>query len=150
MKELYNKPICNLSALNSTIGDSPMKAKLIACSVTLVLAALTGCSSSQNAVNRSLGKAEATQAFAIENKIDANVTSNASSKLESARALKKDGKEDEAEVLAEQSELDLRLAIAKSENEIAKNEDKKLEESLRADEERKVLYQSILNKETSK
>ena len=64
--------------------------------------------------------------------------------------VKKDGKEDEAEALAEQSELDLRLAIAKSENEVAKNEDKKLEEALRADEERKVLYQSILNKETNK
>ena len=127
-----------------------MKAKLLACSIALALAALTGCSSSQNAVNRSLGKAEATQAFAVENNIDASVTSNASSKLESARALKKDGKEDEAEALAEQSELDLRLAIAKSENEVAKNEDKKLEEALRADEERKVLYQSILNKETNK
>ena len=108
------------------------------------------CSSSQNAVNRSLGKAEATQAFAVENNIDASITSNASSKLESARALKKDGKEDEAEALAEQSELDLRLAIAKSENKVAKNEDQKLEEALRADEERKVLYQSILNKETNK
>ena len=64
--------------------------------------------------------------------------------------MKNDGKEEEAEALAEQSELDLRLAIAKSENEVAKNEDKKLEEALRADEERKVLYQSILNKETQK
>ena len=127
-----------------------MKAKLLACSIALALAALTGCSSSQNAVNRSLGKAEATQAFAMENNIDASVTSNASSKLESAKALKNDGKEEEAEALAEQSELDLRLAIAKSENEVAKNEDKKLEEALRADEERKVLYQSILNKEIQK
>ena len=127
-----------------------MKAKLLACSIALALAALTGCSSSQNAVNRSLGKAEATQAFAVENNIDASITSNASSKLESAKALKNDGKEEEAEALAEQSELDLRLAIAKSENEVAKNEDKKLEEALRADEERKVLYQSILNKETQK
>lgn len=127
-----------------------MKAKLLACSIALALAALTGCSSSQNAVNRFLGKAEATQAFAVENNIDASVTSNASSKLESAKALKNDGKEEEAEALAEQSELDLRLAIAKSENEVAKNEDKKLEEALRADEERKVLYQSILNKETQK
>ena len=127
-----------------------MKAKLLACSIALALAALTGCSSSQNAVNRSLGNAEATQAFAVENNIDASVTSNASSKLESAKALKNDGKEEEAEALAEQSELDLRLAIAKSENEVAKNEDKKLEEALRADEERKVLYQSILNKETQK
>lgn len=127
-----------------------MKAKLLACSIALALVALTGCSSSQNAVNRSLGKAEATQAFAVENNIDASVTSNASSKLESAKALKNDGKEEEAEALAEQSELDLRLAIAKSENEVAKNEDKKLEEALRADEERKVLYQSILNKETQK
>ena len=127
-----------------------MKAKLLACSIALALAALTGCSSSQNAVNRSLGKAEATQAFAVENNIDASVTSNASSKLESAKALKNDGKEEEAEALAEQSELDLRLAIAKSENEAAKNDDKKLEEALRADEERKVLYQSILDKEIRK
>ena len=57
---------------------------------------------------------------------------------------------EEAQALAEQSELEMRLAIAKSENEKIKNEDKKLEESLRADEERKVLYQSILEKETKK
>ncbi|KAE9797591.1 hypothetical protein GP650_30405 [Escherichia coli] len=64
--------------------------------------------------------------------------------------MKEDSKTEEAQALAEQSELEMRLAIAKSENEKVKNEDKKLEEALRADEERKVLYQSILEKETKK
>ncbi|WP_290762825.1 hypothetical protein [Fibrobacter sp. UBA4297] len=126
-----------------------MKAKIIACCSVIALVALTGCSSSQNAVNRTLGQAEATRSLASNN-LDAKITSNAYSKWVKAKALKDDGNEEEAQVLAEQSELDMRLAIAKSEYESAKNEDKKLEEALRADEERKVLYQSILNKETSK
>ena len=127
-----------------------MKAKLLACCSVIALVALTGCSSSQNAVNRSLGQAEATRSLVNDNKLDASMTSNSYSKLVAAKALKEDGKEEEAQALAEQSELEMRLAIAKSENEVAKNEDKKLEEALRADEERKVLYQSILNKETKK
>jgi len=127
-----------------------MKAKILACCSAIALVALTGCSSSQSAVNRSLGQAEAARSLTADSKLDASITSNAYSKLVNAKALKDDGKEDEAQVLAEQSELDMRLAIAKSENEVAKNEDKKLEEALRADEERKVLYQSILDKETKK
>ena len=127
-----------------------MKAKIFACCSALALVALIGCSSSQNAVNRSLGQAEATRTLASDTELDKNITSSANSKLENAKALKKDGKEEEAQALAEQSELEMRLAIAKSENEVAKNEDKKLEEALRADEERKELYQSVLNKETKK
>ena len=125
-----------------------MKAKIFACSITIALAALTGCSSSQNAVNRSLGQAEATRTLASDNKLDVNLKASANTKLENARALKEDGKIEEAQAMAEQSELDIRLAVAKSENESVKNEDKKLEEALNADEERKVLYQSILDKET--
>ncbi len=125
-----------------------MKAKIFACCSALALAALTGCSGSQTAINRSLGQAEATRILTTENTLDAGIKSSANSKLETARALKEDGKIEEAQALAEQSELEMRLAIAKSENEMAKSEDKKLEEALRADEERKVLYQSILDKET--
>ena len=127
-----------------------MKAKILACSITLALAALTGCSSRQTAVNRSLGQAEATRALASESNLDATLTASANSKLETAKALKEDGKIEEAQAIAVQGELDLRLAIAKSENQAVKTEDTKLEEALRADEERKALYQSILNKETSK
>ena len=127
-----------------------MKAKLFACSLTLALAALTGCSGSQSGINRTLGQADATRSLVNDNKLDASMTSNSYSKLVQAKALKEDGKTEEAQALAEQSELEMRLAIAKSENEKVKNEDKKLEEALRADEERKVLYQSILEKETKK
>ena len=127
-----------------------MKAKIFACSLTIALAALTGCSGSQSAINRSLGQAEATRSLATDSKLDAHITSSAYSKLVTAKALKEDGKTEEAQAIAEQSELEMRLAIAKSENEKAKIEDKKLEEALRADEERKVLYQSILDKETTK
>ena len=127
-----------------------MKAKLFACSLTLALAALTGCSGSQSGINRSLGQAEATRTLATDSKFDSHITSSAYSKLVQAKNLKEDGKIEEAQALAEQSELDMRLAIAKSENDKAKYEDKKLEEALRADEERKALYQSILDKETKK
>lgn len=127
-----------------------MKAKIFACCSAIALAALTGCSGSQSAINRSLGQAEATRILTTDNKLDINIKSSANSKLENARALKEDGKIEEAQALAEQSELEMRLAIAKSENEAAKNDDKKLEEALRADEERKVLYQSILDKEIRK
>jgi osmotically-inducible protein OsmY len=128
-----------------------MKAKIFACSISLALVALTGCSSSQTAVNRSLGQAEATRILASENtNLDSKLTASANSKLDAARALKEDGKTEEAQAMAEQGELELRLAIAKSENESVKNEDKKLQEALNADEERKALYQSILDKETKK
>ena len=121
-----------------------MKAKLFACSLTLALAALTGCSGSQSGINRSLGQAEATRTLATDSKFDSHITSSAYSKLVQAKNLKEDGKIEEAQALAEQSELDMRLAIAKSENDKAKYEDKKLEEALRADEERKRRTQSAL------
>ena len=127
-----------------------MKAKIFACCSAIALAALTGCSGSQSGINRSLGQADATRSLVNENKLDASMTSDSYAKLVAAKALKEDGKIEEAQALVEQIELEMRLAIAKSENEKVKNEDKKLEESLRADEERKVLYQSILEKETKK
>ena len=82
-----------------------MKARILACSTVIALAALTGCSSSQSAINRSLGQAEATRILTTDNKLDINIKSSANSKLENARALKEDGKIEEAQALAEQNEI---------------------------------------------
>ena len=49
-----------------------MKAKIFACSLTLALAALTGCSGSQSGINRSLGQADATRTLVNDNKLDAS------------------------------------------------------------------------------
>ena len=69
-----------------------MKAKLLACCSAIALAALTGCSSSQSGINRTLGQADATRSLVNESKLDANMTSNSYSKLVAAKALKDDGK----------------------------------------------------------
>lgn len=59
------------------------------------------------------------------------------------------GKEDEAITMAEQSNLEYRLALATAERDAVKKDDERVEKELRADVERKLLYQSILDKETS-
>lgn len=128
-----------------------MKDKLLACCLSLfAFAALTGCAGSQNSLNNSMGKTEATMALAQQSNVDPTITASATSKIDSAKVLKEDGENEKAQALLEQSELDLRLAIATSERDQVKKEDQKVENDLRADVERKLLYQSILDKETNK
>ena len=50
--------------------------------------------------------------------------------------------------LAEQSDLEYKLAIANAERDAAKSEDQKIEKELRNDVERKLIYQNILDQET--
>lgn len=128
-----------------------MKAKVIVCSLSLAaFAALTGCAGNHGPLNNSIGKTEATMAVARENSVNPTATASATAKIDSARVLKEAGEEEQAQVLLEQSELELLLAIATSERDAAKAEDQKVEADLRADVERKLLYQSILDKETNK
>jgi hypothetical protein len=61
--------------------------------------------------------------------------------------LQADGEEEEAAALAEQSSLEYRLAVANAERDAAKKEDERVEKELRGDVERKLIYQSILDKE---
>lgn len=89
-------------------------------------------------------------AVARENSVNPTATASATAKIDSARVLKEAGEDEQAQVLLEQSELELLLAIATSERDAAKAEDQKVEADLRADVERKLLYQSILDKETNK
>lgn len=128
-----------------------MKAMYIASSIALTaLLALTGCAGNKNTSTRSLGQAEATMTLANDVKLDAAVTADATAKLDSAKALQADGEDEQAQALAEQADLDLRIALATAERDQVKKENEKVEKELRADVERKLIYQSILDKETKK
>ncbi|SHK33573.1 DUF4398 domain-containing protein [Fibrobacter sp. UWEL] len=128
-----------------------MKAMYIASSIALTaLLALTGCAGNKNTSTRSLGQAEATMTLANDSKLDAATTASAAAKLDSAKALQADGEEEQAQALAEQADLEVRLALATAERDQVKKENEKVENELRADVERKLIYQSILDKETKK
>jgi len=128
-----------------------MKAKILVCSLSLIaLAALAGCAGSNTSLNNSMGKTEATMALAKQTNANPTATASATAKIDSAKVLKEDGEDEQAQALLEQSELELRLAIATSERDAVKQEDEKVEADLRADVERKLLYQSILDKENNK
>ncbi|MCQ2106930.1 MAG: hypothetical protein MJZ26_14200 [Fibrobacter sp.] len=113
------------------------------------LAALCSCAGHNTAVDRSIGQAEAAKAYTEEAKIEPAQTLNANAKLASAKAFMDQGKEDEAIAMAEQSNLEYRLALATAERDAVKKDDERVEKELRNDVERKLLYQSILDKETS-
>lgn len=128
-----------------------MKANKIACCLSLVaFAALTGCAGNHGPLNNSMGKTEATMNLAKENNADPTTTASATAKIDSAKALKDAGKDELAQDLLDQGELELLQAIANAERDAALKEDQKVEAELRSDVERKLLYQSILDKESNK
>lgn len=106
---------------------------------------LIGCAGVS--ANKELTKADATAKIAETSKVDA---SNAKTTLDSAKTLSQNGEEEESIRVASQSTLLFRLAIAENENAKAKAEDKRVENELRADVERKLIYQNILEEETQK
>lgn len=110
---------------------------------------LTACAGGVNA-NKSLGTADATASIAADAKIEPAKTDAAKAKLDSAKALQQSGEEEQAAALAEESALEYRLAIATAERDEVKKEDERVEKELRGDVERKLIYQSILDKETKK
>lgn len=109
--------------------------------------ALFGCASNQQAVDRSLGQAEMTQAVAAESNVDAAAAAKAKADLDSAQALAANGDEEEAVVMADMSALEYKLAIYTAEREEMKKKDEALEKELREDSERKAKYSAILNSE---
>ena len=110
------------------------------------LAFLSGCAGSVNAT-RSIEYASANKAIAEEAKADPAQVESTNAKLDSAKALQASGEDEQAAALAEQSALEYRLAVATAERDAAKKEDERVEKELRSDVERKLIYQSILDKE---
>jgi hypothetical protein len=124
-----------------------MKYRIFAAGLAVTaLAVLSGCAGSVNA-SKSIEFADANKTIAEEVKADASQMESANAKLDSAKALQADGEEEEAAALAEQSSLEYRLAVANAERDAAKKEDERVEKELRGDVERKLIYQSILDKE---
>lgn len=124
-----------------------MKYRIFAAGLAVTsLAFLSGCAGSVNA-SKSIEFADANKTIAEEVKADASQMESANAKLDSAKALQADGEEEEAAALAEQSTLEYRLAVANAERDAAKKEDERVEKELRGDVERKLIYQSILDKE---
>ena len=74
---------------------------------------LFGCASNQQAVDRSLGQAEMTQAVAAESNVDAAAAAKAKADLDSAQALAANGDEEEAVVMADMSTLDTHNSFEK-------------------------------------
>ena len=110
------------------------------------LAFLAGCAGSVNAT-KSIEFADANKTIAEEVKVDAAQMEATNAKLDSAKALQADGEDEQAAALAEQSVLEYKLAVANAERDAAKKEDERVEKELRSDVERKLIYQSILDKE---
>ncbi|WP_295680573.1 hypothetical protein [uncultured Fibrobacter sp.] len=108
---------------------------------------LFGCASNQQAVDRSLGQAEMTQAVAAESNVNAASVAKAKADLDSAQTLAANGDEEEAVVMADMSTLEYKLAIYAAERDEMKKKDEALEKQLREDNERKAKYQTILNNE---
>ena len=124
-----------------------MKYRIFAAGLAVTaLAFLSGCAGSVNA-SKSIEFADANKTIAEEVKADASQMESANAKLDSAKALQADGEEEDAVALAEQSTLEYRLAVANAERDAAKKEDERVEKELRGDVERKLIYQSILDKE---
>ena len=111
------------------------------------LAILSGCAGGAAKANRSVSLAGEAKTIAEEAKADSAQMQSANVKLDSAKALEAAGKNEEAAVLADQSALEYRLAIANAERDAAKKEDERVEKELRDDVERRLIYQNILDQE---
>ena len=107
----------------------------------LVALALVGCAANQHALSRSMEQTEGTRAVATEIKADSATVESANAHLDSAKA-------QEALAAFEASRLEYRLAMLRAERDSLKAEDERVEGELRADVERKLLYQNILDQET--
>jgi len=118
----------------------------VAGAAVAALAVLSGCAGGVNA-SRPIEYANTNKAIADEAGVCGDHYESANAKLDSAKALQAVGKDEEAAALAEQSVLEYRLAIAIAERDAAKKEDERVENELRGDVERKLIYQSILDQE---
>lgn len=110
------------------------------------LVVLSGCAGGINA-SKSIEYANTNKSIADDAGVCGDQYELATAKLDSAKALQASGKDEEAAILAEQSVLEYRLAIAIAERDAAKKEDERVEGELRDDVERKLIYQNILDQE---
>lgn len=113
----------------------------------LVALALVGCAANQHALSRSMEQTEGTRAVATETKADSATVESANAHLDSAKAYMAQKKNQEALNALETSRLEYRLAMLRAERDSIKAEDERVEAELRADVERKLLYQNILDNE---
>lgn len=120
--------------------------KLRALAVGAAVATLFGCASNQQAIDRSMGEASASQLIAAE--MNAKASPAAQASLDSAKVLQENGDEEEAVVMADMSSLEYKLAIYTAERDDAKKQDESLEKALRADQDRKAAYQKALDQAT--
>ena len=111
------------------------------------MVAFAGCAVNQHAMSRSMEQTESTRAIAADGAADSTLTQNAAVHLDSAKAYMKKKKEQETLMALEASRLEYRLAILRAEQDSLKAEDDRVESELRADVERKLLYQNILDNE---
>lgn len=113
----------------------------------LVALALVGCAANQHALSRSMEQTEGTRAVATEIKADSATVESANAHLDSAKTYMEQKKAQEALAAFEASRLEYRLAMLRAERDSIKAEDERVEAELRADVERKLLYQNILDNE---
>lgn len=124
-----------------------MKSRLLVAGLALAsLAFMSGCAGVN--ASKSLETASATKSVAEDAKIDPAQMQPINAKLEEAQKQQANGEDEQALILAEQSSLEYKLAIATAERDEAKKEDERVEKELRGDVERKLIYQSILDQET--
>ena len=83
----------------------------------------------------------------LEIKADSATVESANAHLDSAKAYMEQKKAQEALAAFEASRLEYRLAMLRAERDSLKAEDERVEGELRADVERKLLYQNILDNE---
>lgn len=110
--------------------------------VFAAFASLIGCASNQQAIDCSMGQAEASKSIAKE--LNVKPSTAAVSNLDSAKILLENGEEEDAIIMANMSSLEYKLAVYTSERDDVKKQDEQLEKALREDMERKVMYQKSL------
>ncbi|MCF0224626.1 MAG: hypothetical protein HUK20_10175 [Fibrobacter sp.] len=111
-------------------------------------AALVGCAGNQQAMDRSINRAENTKAYSEESKVDPLKVTTANNLLDSAKTLQADGEEVLAMQVADLSALEYKLSMLNARNEALKGENAKIEADIKADEQRKTTYQGVLDRET--
>ncbi|MFA6341766.1 MAG: hypothetical protein WCX75_02805 [Fibrobacteraceae bacterium] len=116
---------------------------IIGAAVTLVM----GCASHQAVVDTSIQEAELIGMIAQNEKLDSTKTQAARTNLEQAKAYKAEKEYEKAWAAADQSRLEYKLAFATATRDSVVREDSLLTNDLRADMERKLLYQNILENE---
>jgi hypothetical protein len=108
---------------------------------------IMGCASHQAVVDTSIQEAELIGKIAKAEKLDTTKTHAARMSLEKAKNYRTEKEYEKAWASADQSLLEYKLAFALATRDSVVREDSLLTNALRADMERKLLYQNILENE---